>query len=238
MTITKKTWIFILLCTGFGFLAQYKAYSQNESGKFDFYLKANLGPLFNKNANDTPFESQVTSTFGSHLIARYNFSKLGLSAGIGGDNYRFSQRIDFGLSPGRKEYSTFEMSYFALGIPVLVHYSLTDRFEINGGVNLIGANWLSYSISSDSNGSSGMTAHANENIPDWQFTQEVMAGLNYKLSERFDLGISVAKSLKNIEGMGIEMELSAPDQDDLNVSEKFDYSWTRFSFEVAYKLNK
>lgn len=234
----ENTRILILLFALPVLLATNKVYGQSESGRFDFLLKANAGPLFNKNTEESLFKPQATACFGSHLIVKYSFNRLGVSAGIGADRFKFAQRLQFAHNPEGREYSTVEFSYFAWGIPILAHYSFTDRFEIFGGANIIAASWLSFGISGVSNRTSTLTASADEDIPNWQFTQEVTAGVNYKLSERFDLGMSVAKSLRNLEGMGVEMELSVPDQEDINISEKFEYSWIRFNLEVAYRLNK
>ncbi|NEN21920.1 hypothetical protein G3O08_00185 [Cryomorpha ignava] len=238
MFTPKNTRIFILLFALPVLLVTNKVYGQNENGRFDFYLKANAGSLFNNNAEESLFKPQATACFGSHLVAKYSFNKLAVSTGIGADRLKFAQKLVFSHNPEGREYSTVEFSYFAWGIPILAHYSFADRFEIFGGVNIIAASWDSYGISAVSNRTSTLTASADEDIPNWQFTQEVMVGLNLKLSERFDLGIAVAKSLRNIEGMNVRMELLVPGQDDINISEKFEYSWTRVNIVLAYRLNK
>lgn len=234
----KTTWICILLCTGLGLFGQKNAYGQSETGKFDFYLKANFGPLFNKNANETPFESKVAVCYGTHLTARYNFTRIGLSAGIGAESFSVSEGLKFAIVPGETLHSTLIMNYLALDIPVLAHYSFANRFDIYGGVNFIWVNWMSVGYGGSGPRHSILELHSDNDIPKWQFTQEVMVGLSYKLSERFDLGFNIAKSLRNIEGRTLDFAFIAPDQDDINVSEKFDYSWTRFNFELAYRLNK
>lgn len=234
----KNMWKFILLCAVPILCATNSIYGQSESEKFDFFLKANIGSLFNKNASETPFKPQPTASFGSHLMVKYSFSRLGVSTGIGLERLKFAQILHFPHDPNEHESSTVSFSYFAWSIPILAHYSFTDRFEIYGGMNLLAASWDNYGIRSESNRTSTLEVRADEDIPNWQFTQEIMAGLNYKLSDRFVLGVNAAKSLKNIEGMGVDLKLSVPDRADFHVAEKFNYSWTRVNLELIYKFNK
>ena len=130
------------------------------------------------------------------------------------------------------------MNFLALGVPILLHYSISDRFDIYVGVNIIWANWMSIGIAGTGPKNTDLEVNRNNNIPNWQFAQEAMIGLDYKLSQRFMLGFNVAKSLRNIQGMGVEMEFSSPDQNNFNVSGKFDDSWTRVNIQLAYRLNK
>lgn len=238
MSATKNTRLVIFLFVLPLLFTTNAALGQTESNKFDFYLKGTLGSLFNKNAQQSQLDPKMTTCFGMHLTGKYSFSKLGVSAGIGADRLKFAQEVIFTDHADGREYSTVEFSYVGWGIPILVHYSIADRFEVYGGVQLMAARWNSYGISTLSKRTSELTAETDEDIPDWQFTQEVMAGVNYNVSERFGIGISIAKSLKNIDGMGLKMEVSVPDQDDIHISEKFDYSWTRINLELAFRLNK
>lgn len=235
---TKNIWIFTLLFALPILFNTHKTYGQSESGKFDFYLKANAGPLFNKNVIESAFKPKVGACFGSYLTARYNFTRLGISAGIGVESFSFSKELDFGIIPAEIGYSTLRMNYLTLGVPILVHYSISDRFDIYGGVNIIWANWMSLGVGGAGPKNADLKVNRNNDIPNWQFTQEAMIGLNYKLSQRFILGLNVAKSLANMEGMGVEMEFFEPDQDNFNVSGKFDNSWTRVNLELVYRLNK
>lgn len=233
---TKYIVIWLAFFGCFGGLTTTRA--QENSGRFDFYLEANLGPVFNKNAEETTFEPVVTTSFGAQFITRYSFSKLGISTGLGIGKLNFSERLRLAPTPEQTSSSTTKIGYLIFNIPILMHYSLTDRFEIYGGVNILTAAWQSYGFGVGSNGNSRVETQTNEDIPEWQFTQEAVVGLDYKISKRLELGVSVAKSLRNIEGMDIEMDISAPGQANMHVSSKFDYSWTRVNFEVAYRLNK
>ena len=238
MLTTKNTWIFFLLLTLPILCSSQKAYGQSESGKFDFYLKANAGPLFNKSAIESDFNSKVGVCFGGYLTARYNFTRLGISAGMGVESFSFSEKLEFNIIPSEIGHSTLSMNYLILGIPILVHYSISNRFDIYGGVNIIWANWMSLGTAATGPRDLDLVVNRNNNIPNWQFSQEAMIGLNYKLSQRFILGLNVAKSLTKIEGMGVEMEFSAADQENFNISGKFDHSWTRLNLELVYRLNK
>ena len=238
MFATKNTLIFILLLSLIIVIGAHKAFGQAETGKFDFYLKANAGPLFHQNDQESTFKPEVTACFGSHLIAKYSFSRIGFSTGIGFDRLKFSQRIEFAQNAEEREYSTIDFSYLLFDIPILVNYSITERLEIFGGVNIIAANWVSYGITAVSNRTSELNASADWDSQRWQFTQEVMAGLNYKLTDRFDIGLVVARSLSNLDRTNVDLELSVPGLGNSLISEKFDYSWTRLNLELAYRLNK
>ena len=238
MLTTKSIWIFILFFTLPILFATNKTYGQNESKKFDFLLKVNAGPLFNKNTLDSPFDPKVGACFGSYLTSRYNFTKLGISSGIGVESFTFSEKLDFQIVPDEIGYATLRMNYLALGIPILVHYSLSDRFDIYGGVNMIWVNWMSLGVGVSGPQNSDLNVNHNHNIPKWQFAQEAMLGLNYKISQRVKLGFNLAQSLGTIQGLEVDMEFFTSDQDSFNISENFDYSWTRVNLELVFRLNK
>lgn len=238
MFAPKNTWIFILFFTLTILCTTHKAYGQNESKKFDFLLKVNAGLLFNKNTLDSPFDPKVGACFGSYLTARYNFTRLGISTGIGVESFSFSEELDFRIIPDEIGYSTLRMNYLALSVPILVHYSLSDRFDIYGGVNIIWVNWMSLGIGVTGPQNSDLNVNHNNNISNWQFAQEAMLGLNYKISQRVELGFNVAQSLGTIQGLDVDMEFFSADQDSYNVSGKFDYSWTRVNLELVFRLNK
>lgn len=238
MFASKNIWIYILLVALPILCASHKGYSQGESGSFDFYLKANAGLLFSKNELESAFSPRVGACFGGYLTARYNFARLGISAGIGTESFSFKERLEFNIIPGEIGHSTLSMNYLILGIPILAHYSLSDRFDLYGGVNIIWVNWMSLGYAGAGPRDLDLEVNRNNNIPNWQFAQEVMMGLNYKLSQRVMMGLNVAKSLRNIQGMGVEMEFSSPDKEDIVVSGKFDESWTRVNLELVFRLNK
>ena len=236
--IISHIWIFILLFTIPMLCASHKAYSQGKSENFDFYLKAYAGPLLSKNELESTFNPKVSLCFGGYFTARYNFSRFGISAGIGTESFSFKEKLEFNIIPAEIGNSVLSMNYLIVGIPILGNYSISDRLDIYGGLNIIWANWMSLGYAVSGPQYSELVVNRSNNIPNWQFTQEAMLGLNYKVSQRFLIGFNIAKSLENIQGMGVEMEFSTPEEEPIVVSGRFDHSWIRVNLELIFRLNK
>lgn len=222
-----------MILTGIG-----SASAQTASGRFDYFLTGNLGVLINQNTEESLFKPKPAVYYSGELTARYYLGTLGISVGFEAANFSVAQKMKVDFIPdARQGFVRLQMNYLALTVPVRVHYFLTDRLDLNAGVNVLWLNWMSCENSMAVPASSEISIVPNNDIANWQTSWELALGAGYRLSDRFNMGVSVARSLQNVCGMGFDVDFSSSDFNG-HFSSSFDYSWTRITASLAYRLNK
>lgn len=218
----------------FGLHAPIIAMAQDGEGGIDITAKARVSAIYFADGGTNSFNYAPSGAAGLHLGVSKNFGRWVLETGIGADRLSFVHRSKRFPHSTAFEEVTFQSNFFAVQIPLALHYKVSDDFHIAAGLNMMAANLNSYSlrVSSGAAGASGFESSEAGEFPGFQYTAEAHIGVRYRLSPRFALAAHANTGLHPLSGMDLNFASENAESSD----ESFEYRWFRTGIELIYKL--
>lgn len=205
--------------------------------RFEINIQGRFGLTKGHNTFESDFSPQFRKGVGLHTTLDYNGKKFGFTSGVGIDYLAFQSEVNYFVTPQFQGNWAFGMAYFALQVPVLLTYRPIDKFKVLAGVNLMWASWDEYSSSWEQMGPSPeLTTFSDESLSDSQLVAEWMLQTNYSLVSRLSLGVYLAGSLKELDGVNHTQILSNNGQEFAQVHTNFRYNWWRIGVSLNYAL--
>lgn len=212
--------------------ATYSSNAQTGERATSFALKSGASLVWHKNTAHSDFAYAPSGAAGLHLAFLQNYGRWQFETGLGAERISFKQKSGNFRHSAVPEDVRLTFHYFALQMPVTVHYNLSYNFGIYLGSNFIAANLSSYKlgVSTGVLGSSAMEIVNQDEFPGFQFNAELHTGFTYGVLQNISLGFRTTYSLNTLSGMNLRF---SSDQA-ISTVERVEYRWIRFGAEIIY----
>lgn len=229
-----------ILLVSFVCLSTSTTFGQEKTGEFKVEGKIRYAPLLSDNSNQIHLISTISASYGLHAEISYEIRRIGIHSGIGYDVMTFAQKGRDSLEVSIPESWKVKMTYNAWQIPLKFSWSINDRFRFFTGINILALQWSQYSNSSSTFSREDVASKLNiissDNTPQWQFSQELLLGTSYSLSEKFNLHLTFAHSLTEVRGQTQVYSLEINEEIQAPLTEEFNFNWFRACIELGYKF--